>query len=172
MEYNERLAGNRKLVLTDSMIRRYWMNNDDPMVMKALYEMDKKENWVLVKNPAITYELKNMADNPKDEENVDNEQIVANLEDLIMILAYMNTSWVFRILKWFEEYRNMVLFQLVLKSQLMARREDDYGFVSPGQLMLDRFLMLKNLSLVGSIFDLERGRLIERFINGIDKDEY
>ena len=163
----------KKLALTESMIRKYWNNQDPDIIAPVLKEMDSKESWVVTRDPSVGYALKKFAEILK-KETVSDEEIHKNVDYILTVLAYMNSSWAFRLLKWFDEYRNSVLMKLVIKSTLSV---NDYNsvmseYLTPSELFIDRMIALKNLSLISSIFSEERSNKIDSFLKIFEQKEY
>lgn len=79
------------------------------------------------------------------------------------MLAYINTSWCLRFLKWLEERKNSSLTKLIfdcsLKKEINYYDEDndeDTGYLTPNELILDRMIAIKNLNMIQKIFNPER----------------
>lgn len=175
-------VGADKTLLTHNSIKKYWLNIDADILAPLLFEMDsKEEDWTLVASPVVHKALKDFFETMKKiegqhQEPVPDSVIKDHIEDLFFVLAYIPTSWCFRLLKWIDENRNSVLNKLLVfafrpSASYLAMYENT-GRISPVELLIDRIYTIKNLSLVAKVFSQERTIFIENFLDKMEKTHY
>lgn len=152
----------KRLVLKEKSIKKYWNDLDSESLSPILNEMDSKETWVVNTHPAIIFQIHNFA-HSLNENFIPDEKFREYTDSLIIVLAYINTSWCLRFLKWLEERKNSSLTKLIfdcsLKKEINYYDEDndeDTGYLTPNELILDRMIAIKNLNMIQKIFNPER----------------
>ena len=83
----------------------------------------------------------------------------------------MQSSWAFRILKWFDDYRPSVLLKVTLQAS-NSPQNDDEEYLSPKRLFIDRMVALRNMCILSEIFNPEKMSQLEIFLDHLNKEEY
>lgn len=167
------IRSGRNMILRERLVDKFWNNYDKELIAPILKEMDKKENWVVAKDITVANELQKIIELLKNEDLHDSTIVKShNLDIFITLLAYMNSSWAFRVLKWLDDYRNPVLLKLTVSCSLNSKREEDEMNLTPSQLYIDRMLAIKNLSIIGEIFNKDRIASLSAFLDTYETSQF
>lgn len=167
------ITNKRQLALKERLINKFWNNYDPDIIAPILNEMDKKETWVVAKEPIMSKPLNNIVELLKNTDLQDSSFTKNNnLEILITMLAYMNTSWAMRVLKWLDENRNHIFLKITVTCALNSQRSQDEIYLTPSQLYIDRLIAIKNLNILASIFDEKRVGTVSAFLNTFEEKQF
>lgn len=168
----EKIKRARKLVFKENAIRNYWADTDPDLSAPVLHEMDNKDTWTVVNHAGVQNVLSQLADNLRLVHEISDDEWNRYANDLLFILAYIPTSWVVRLLKWLEENRNTVFARLIYTAKIQSNNDEEYLFCSPARLMMDRLLVIRNMSLTAAIFDASRSSFINHYVTAYEKTLY
>ena len=167
---------NSKLILSDSTVRRFWVNHSPDIVAPVLQEMDSKETWTskIMKDDNVISLLREFTRLIASIKTITDKDVYNKHDDILTLLAYMNSSWAFRFLKWLDDYRNPVLMKLTLSATTNANQISsiDRAYITPSELYIDRMIALKQLSLLAHVFSEERSAVIDNIINIKEEESY
>ena len=167
------IKNNKHIVLNDNLVYTYWSKYDSDMIAPILKEMDDKDLWAVNSKPLVMAEIEKLCSIITDIEKLSDKSLnrPQNIDVLITILAYMQSSWAFRILKWFDDYRPSVLLKVTLQAS-NSPQNDDEEYLSPKRLFIDRMVALRNMCILSEIFNPEKMSQLEIFLDHLNKEEY
>lgn len=165
---------NKKLLLNDLPVKNYWKNESPNFIAPVLQEMDSKENWTSIMSDVNIVPLLKEFIRLVTDENLNDKALYAKTDDILTILAYMKSSWMFRFLKWLDDYRTPVLNKLFISAVNNTNQFTGIvgEYITPSELYIDRMLAIKQLSLLNHIFNEERSNMIDVLLEKIEVQNY
>lgn len=163
----------KKLLLTSTNVGKFWNEIDSEILAPTLQEMDKRESWVLNSDAAVAYHLRTMSNHIKEDRANDIFSKKENIDNIITLLAYINSSYAFRLLKWFDDNSGNLLLKLVTQAQInIVNFAMDSDFSTPSEVFMERMVAVKKLSLIGTIFNPQRTTAIDTLLKSVEAESY
>lgn len=131
-------------------------------MLKILNMMERVEDWVIDDIEQVAKELYEFG--RKLGTFKDSEKMKDNYETMITIMTYVFSSKSIRLLSWFDKKFSGVSIQYIMHS----KNHPDW---EPGNLLLDRLITIKTLSMLGLIFNPVRTRLLMAMLEEEDDDD-
>ena len=136
--------------LRASLIEEFWTKKD-PRMARILGWMESMEDWILDDNEDASESIFALANTL---ERTSRQNVLANAEDLVKMMAYLSSPRALRLMEWFDEhFPKGVAVEITEKAAEMA--DDEHA-----ELLLDRFNTLHRLSLLSRMFAPHRTRMI------------
>lgn len=159
-----------ELSLKQRELEVFWRNKS-----KAVYQtvkaMSSKDVWAaaLMRAGVVEEALEDLCLTISDRTIAD-EAIIEKLDELIYIMAFLDTAACMRLIHWLENNRNKVLYDLVAKmrSQGYAEYEEQGGFTPLG-LLVHRLNSFRRHNHLAEIFSRQRLDIISDTLNRIDE---
>lgn len=164
------------LDLSDGAVATYWKKSGIPNVFSTLKEMDSKEEWPkkAFRDPFVDVEFQELLRKLGDE-NLSDENIIASMNELVLIMAYLNSSKCIRMIRWLEQERENVFYAFVRHLTTVVENHgstDEKGYFMSEGLILHRLQQFKKLLLLNNIFSEERQNTISAALKAFEKAEY
>ena len=136
--------------------------------------MDSKEHWTSIMSDINIVPLLKEFTRLITDEQLTDKAIYSKTDDILTILAYMKSSWMFRFLKWLDDYRTPVLNKLSISAVSNANQFTGITgeYITPSELYIDRMIAIKQLSLLNHIFNEERSNMIDVLLEKLEVQNY
>lgn len=149
-------ATGKELNLQENFVHNYWQNkNKSSSVATVLFEMDRHESWTRGRTAEVSTMLSTLAQTLSNM-NINDEAFLTDVqvERLLTVLAYLNSSYAFRVINWLDENRNAVMTKIIATALEKTMSEmDNNTFHTPESLLVERMYTLHIMGMVHEIFN-------------------
>ena len=123
-----------------------------------LQKMDACESWTLDENPDVLKAIDGMVKVLNDQ-NVSEDTIKEELENFMLVMAYMQSSKSLRLVAWFDEKYKGKLSEYIIKYSI-DHISDPYS-----SLFYERLSIVKQLRLMKEIYSPDRIEKVKKLLN-------
>lgn len=171
-----RRASNKELKISEDYIKTFWRNRSKDQVGldSRLEEMSKYESWTKQNHIELRNGLDVLGKVLSDVENISDEAFLTEkqIESLLTILAYFNSSFAFRIINWLDENRNPVMTKLVTRALESAAStpKNTMEYITPEALLVERMATLNMMGFIHEVFNPEVTGFIKKVLNEFEDE--